>query len=223
MYYLYEGLYFEDGGLKKATIVTPHAYTEDLDRYYDFLAKRVSSGEKPKIRISDEYKDFIIALESTGKYGFTRVTTTLLDFSSEMQQEILGNIKKMRETSLRDNHDHDFTMLLKEFKRGVMFSVAPAITPEYLEKMDHHCKLKMYQTRFDEWIIIYIDLSKEGSNLYDFRIYNDKWKYDMDMERRLERYKAWKMIEHNKSGKKIGRNDPCPCNSGLKYKKCCGK
>jgi SEC-C motif-containing protein len=22
---------------------------------------------------------------------------------------------------------------------------------------------------------------------------------------------------------KIGRNDPCPCNSGQKYKKCCGK
>jgi len=21
--------------------------------------------------------------------------------------------------------------------------------------------------------------------------------------------------------KKIGRNDPCPCNSGKKYKKCC--
>ena len=23
--------------------------------------------------------------------------------------------------------------------------------------------------------------------------------------------------------KKPGRNDPCPCGSGLKYKKCCGK
>ncbi|HPF55407.1 MAG TPA: SEC-C metal-binding domain-containing protein, partial [Clostridiales bacterium] len=23
-------------------------------------------------------------------------------------------------------------------------------------------------------------------------------------------------------GKKIGRNDPCPCGSGKKYKKCCG-
>lgn len=22
---------------------------------------------------------------------------------------------------------------------------------------------------------------------------------------------------------KIGRNDPCPCNSGKKYKKCCGR
>jgi preprotein translocase subunit SecA len=25
------------------------------------------------------------------------------------------------------------------------------------------------------------------------------------------------------SGEKIGRNDPCPCGSGKKYKKCCGK
>ncbi|MGB4418274.1 MAG: SEC-C metal-binding domain-containing protein [Bacillota bacterium] len=22
--------------------------------------------------------------------------------------------------------------------------------------------------------------------------------------------------------KKVGRNDPCPCGSGKKYKKCCG-
>jgi preprotein translocase subunit SecA len=26
-----------------------------------------------------------------------------------------------------------------------------------------------------------------------------------------------------KAGKKVGRNDPCPCGSGKKYKKCCGK
>ena len=26
-----------------------------------------------------------------------------------------------------------------------------------------------------------------------------------------------------RKGKKIGRNDPCPCGSGKKYKKCCGR
>lgn len=26
-----------------------------------------------------------------------------------------------------------------------------------------------------------------------------------------------------RTGEKVGRNDPCPCGSGLKYKKCCGK
>jgi preprotein translocase subunit SecA len=26
-----------------------------------------------------------------------------------------------------------------------------------------------------------------------------------------------------RKGRKIGRNDPCPCGSGKKYKHCCGK
>ena len=26
-----------------------------------------------------------------------------------------------------------------------------------------------------------------------------------------------------REGRKVGRNDPCPCGSGLKYKRCCGK
>jgi hypothetical protein len=28
---------------------------------------------------------------------------------------------------------------------------------------------------------------------------------------------------HRRSEPKIGRNDPCPCGSGQKFKKCCGK
>ena len=27
----------------------------------------------------------------------------------------------------------------------------------------------------------------------------------------------------NVGKKKVGRNDPCPCGSGKKYKKCCGR
>ena len=32
-----------------------------------------------------------------------------------------------------------------------------------------------------------------------------------------------KVKTYKRKGKKIGRNDPCPCGSGLKYKKCCGR
>ena len=44
-----------------------------------------------------------------------------------------------------------------------------------------------------------------------------------DEKRRKELY-----LEQKKSGtvikeKKVGRNDPCPCGSGKKYKFCCGK
>ena len=30
-------------------------------------------------------------------------------------------------------------------------------------------------------------------------------------------------IEQAHSDQDVGRNDPCPCGSGKKYKKCCGK
>lgn len=30
-------------------------------------------------------------------------------------------------------------------------------------------------------------------------------------------------VSNTNSAKKTGRNDPCPCGSGKKYKKCCGR
>ncbi len=30
-------------------------------------------------------------------------------------------------------------------------------------------------------------------------------------------------VEQAKGEQTVGRNDPCPCGSGKKYKKCCGK
>lgn len=35
--------------------------------------------------------------------------------------------------------------------------------------------------------------------------------------------KAPKTVQFVRQGPKVGRNDPCPCGSGKKYKKCCGK
>lgn len=45
--------------------------------------------------------------------------------------------------------------------------------------------------------------------------------FDAETKRRLflQQKKSGTII----TGKKVGRNDPCPCGSGLKYKKCCGK
>lgn len=223
MFYFYEGLYFENGVLKNLDRYTPHGYTEDLDRYYDYVAGRVSSGKKPRLKIPEEYKNLITELESTGKDRFTKVTTTLLSFNSETQQMILDNLKKAQETSEKDGQAHDFTMYFNELKIGLMFSISTNRRPESWDKFDRHCKLKMYQTRFEEWILITVDVDKEGSRSLDFRIYNQKWEYNSDMEKQLDRFKAWKMGEFKKTGQKIARNAPCPCGSGLKYKKCCGK
>jgi len=194
-----------------------------LDRYYDYVAGRVSSSKKPRLKISEEYKNLITELESTGKDRFTKVTTTLLSFDSETQKAILDNLKKAQETSEKDGRDHDFTMYFNGLKMGLMFSISTNRKSNSWDKLDRHCRLKMYQTRFEEWILVTVDIDKKGVRSLDFRIYNRKWKYDSDMKRQLDRFKAWKMAEFKKTSQKIGRNDPCPCGSGLKYKKCCGK
>ncbi len=41
-----------------------------------------------------------------------------------------------------------------------------------------------------------------------------KWVYAGQVEEKIETYR--------REAPKVGRNDPCPCGSGRKYKKCCG-
>jgi preprotein translocase subunit SecA len=38
-----------------------------------------------------------------------------------------------------------------------------------------------------------------------------------------ENVEATRVSQARRQGEKIGRNDPCPCGSGKKYKRCCGK
>ena len=50
-----------------------------------------------------------------------------------------------------------------------------------------------------------------------------QWEKIFDEETRKRLYREQKASGTVRKPKKIGRNDPCPCGSGKKYKKCCGK
>ena len=50
-----------------------------------------------------------------------------------------------------------------------------------------------------------------------------QWKEIFSESELKKLYKEQKESTTIRKGKKIGRNDPCPCGSGKKYKKCCGK
>lgn len=53
-------------------------------------------------------------------------------------------------------------------------------------------------------------------------LYNlEEWDHLLTMEERLQIRKKFNE-DHRAVSTKVGRNDPCPCGSGKKYKKCCG-
>ncbi len=222
MYYLHDGLYLQAKYYQQFDLLGVTGYTEDLDRYYDFLAGRVSSGEKPILEISDEYKRLVSLIEATGKLGFTDVTTVLLDFDHNTHSTIIEWINKARAESKSDGRDHDLTMYFKELNLGLMLSVGINRKPTFWKDIDEHCYLKLYQTKLEHWILITLNFDQDGKENVDFRIYGKKWEYDETMGPKLKRFKESKSQRHFAAEGKPQRNKLCPCGSGIKYKKCCG-
>ena len=55
----------------------------------------------------------------------------------------------------------------------------------------------------------------------DYEEKTNKIPYDKEPIHRQSNYQKAKPATNNSA--KVGRNDPCPCGSGKKYKQCCGK
>ena len=51
----------------------------------------------------------------------------------------------------------------------------------------------------------------------------EEWDDIYDDEKKKEIVTAYRRSRTVVKEKKIGRNEPCPCGSGKKYKHCCGK
>ena len=81
-------------------------------------------------------------------------------------------------------------------------------------------------TESDE-LTLDIDLEKLYYNMLDAKaeyLYTiEEWDEILTPEKKEEIKKASKDSRTVKNENKVGRNDPCPCGSGKKYKKCHGK
>ncbi|MBO1265614.1 SEC-C domain-containing protein [Proteiniclasticum sp. SCR006] len=79
----------------------------------------------------------------------------------------------------------------------------------------------------DDEITLDINLEKLYYNMLDAKadyLYEiPAWENILTEEKREEIQKELKDSRTVRNENKIGRNDPCPCGSGKKYKKCCGK
>ena len=142
--------YFEDIGKKDIHHLAPYGYTESLDRYYDFLGGRVSSGKKPALRTAPGFKEIVRKIESLGKEGFTAITTTLLGFSGDTQKEIIDALNHIKRRSKEDDKLHDITYYFKQDGIGITLFVGPNRLAKELNRIRDHCSLKQYQTKYEK-------------------------------------------------------------------------
>lgn len=147
----------------------------------------------------------------------------LLSLSGATIRDINNAIDRITELSRLDGKTHDLTLFFDKPDCG--FTIHTNAYPKEiaLKSLGDHCERRKYTSKASKWHGICL-LPDDGS--FRFGVTLDfEWKYSAKMGELVRNLpKPQKHIDFNAKNKrrnKIGRNEPCPCNSGKKYKKCC--
>ena len=90
------------------------------------------------------------------------------------------------------------------------------VTPNPIEEMEEDTVVSL---GFDKTKLYKGMVAANAEWLYELPMWDDIFDKETQKALYLEQKKSGTVVKEQK----IGRNDPCPCGSGKKYKKCCGK
>ena len=144
--------------------------------------------------------------------------------SDRFWQEYLMKEKKMYEYIL-EHHDEALSGKLSELAEK--FEVDPSIFVGFIDGINTSLKesIVLEELTEDSDIKFGIDFEKLYYNMLDAKahwLYNlPQWDGILSPDKRAEIKKDYNK-SHIAVSNKVGRNDPCTCGSGKKYKKCCG-
>lgn len=150
----------------------------------------------------------------------------------EILEKITDTINKAYEEKEKEFEENIF----REIERVVLLRTVDTKWIDHIDAMEHLKQgigLRAYRHRdpVQEYQI-------EGMNMFDEMIYSIKedtlrFLFRVKPERKVERERVAEPTSTNyddsvkkqpvRKSEKIGRNDPCPCGSGKKYKNCCGR
>ncbi|MCR4924168.1 MAG: SEC-C domain-containing protein [Lachnospiraceae bacterium] len=125
----------------------------------------------------------------------------------EPDTEVRGTVKELAEKYGVD------IMTMTGFLDGINESLKEA---NPIDDMEEDTQVNLV---FDKELLYKNMVAAQADWLYGLEEWNDI--FDKETQERLykEQKKSMTIV---RQGPKIGRNDPCPCGSGKKYKKCCG-
>lgn len=137
-----------------------------------------------------------------------------------------GSIEEKIYTNLLANHKDQIKGKVEElanknevpllFYVGFLDGVSESLEKELdLENLEKDTELDI---KVDFEKLYFNMLEAKADYLYGL----SQWDGIFSKEKRKEIHNNWKNSKTVVNENKVGRNDPCPCGSGKKYKKCCG-
>lgn len=129
-------------------------------------------------------------------------------------EKLLSNPKEIVEGTVKDLAEKFETdiLLFTGFLDGINDSLVNQVKLEELEESSN------VKIEIDFEKLYYNMLAAKAEWLYSL----PQWESILTAEKRKEITKEQRLSGTVIKPKEPGRNDPCPCGSGKKYKKCCG-
>jgi len=217
--YIHKGLNFEGSPLLEGDLVNFSGYTDSLNRYYWGLQGAMEPQDKPRQKMPALLRDIIASLESNREKGFTTAGYMLLNTSVKARRDMCDKVQQCLDVAKEQNRISEVSLYFGEVSRGITIAVHPGKEIHPSRKMFLFSKMKKYQFKYSNWLLL--NLSQSGQT--SFELDQSPWKFNPKMEEAIKLYKSFKLESAKGSQAKLGRNDPCPCNSGKKFKRCCGQ
>ena len=126
---------------------------------------------------------------------------------SNPDEVVRGTVKELAEKYGQE------VLVMVGFLDGINDSL---ITPNPIETMEEDTVVSL---AFDKELRYKNMVDARADWLYNLPQWNEIFTEDKKKELYMEQKKSGTVVK----AKKVGRNDPCPCGSGKKYKHCCGK
>ena len=173
----------------------------------------INKGEK-QMTLLQQWRDKAYD-EKANKGDLQRLWSAYFQKEKEIYAQLLKNPDEAVEGTVKElaeKYDVDL-MTMVGFLDGINDSLKEA---NPIEEMEEDTKVNLV---FDKELL-YKNMVGAGADwLYGLEEWNDIF----DEEKRKALYKEQKSSTTIVKGEKIYPNDPCPCGSGKKYKKCCGR
>jgi hypothetical protein len=138
---------------------------------------------------------------------FARETDIYAELLKNPDEVVTGTVQE-----LADKYDVPL-MIMTGFLDGINDSL---VEPNPIEDMEEDTVVNL---GFDKALLYKNMVAAKADWLYEL----EEWNAIFDEETRKALYKEQKASTTVVKETKVYPNDPCPCGSGKKYKKCCGK
>ena len=150
--------------------------------------------------------------------GVTDGVFFLMDLSGESADALMTGIDKIKLKARERQRAQSFTMSLGE-AGGISVVAVPEGATDLEEKSLNYAMARKYDLKAGKWLGLGCIVG--SLDVIDAVAYSGKaWQQDPVLEDLTREILKNPGVPMNKEMKKIGRNDPCYCGSGKKYKKC---